>query len=98
MSGTTLTRSEIADEIFENIGLSRSESAELVDMAFDIMTDGLVEDGVLKISNFGTFQVRQKNARVGRNPKTGVEVTITPRKVVTYKASNILKEKMNEEA
>jgi integration host factor subunit alpha len=97
MSDKTLTRADIADTVYKEVGLSRVESADLVDDVFDLMTDGLVDDGVLKLSSFGTFQVRQKKARVGRNPKTGVEVTITPRSVVTYKASHILKDKVNGE-
>ena len=91
----TLTRADMASSVYEEVGLSRVESADLVDDVFDLMADGLVDSGVLKLSSFGTFQVRKKKARVGRNPKTGVEVTITPRSVVTYKASHILKEKMN---
>ena len=91
----TLTRADMASSVYEEVGLSRVESADLVDDVFDLMADGLVDSGVLKLSSFGTFQVRKEKARVGRNPKTGVEVTITPRSVVTYKASHILKEKMN---
>lgn len=95
MSDSTVTRADLADAVYEQVGLSRSESADFVDNVFDEMIDGIVNDGVLKLSSFGTFQVRQKKARVGRNPKTGVEVTITPRKVVTYKASHVLKDNMN---
>ena len=95
MAEKTLTRADLADSVYEEIGLSRVESADLVDSIFDLMTEGLVQDGILKLSSFGTFEVRQKKARVGRNPKTGVEVTITPRLVVTYKASHVLKNKMN---
>jgi integration host factor subunit alpha len=92
----TLTRADLADSVYEEVGLSRVESADLVDSVFDLMIDGIVNDGVLKLSSFGTFEVRKKKARVGRNPKTGIEVTITPRSVVTYKASHILKNRMNE--
>jgi integration host factor subunit alpha len=95
MNNATLTRADLADAVYEQVGLSRSESADLVDAVFDEMIDGLVKDGVLKLSSFGTFQIRSKKARVGRNPKTGVEVTITPRRVVSYKASNVLKDMMN---
>ena len=97
MSEKTLTRADLDDAVYEQVGLSRSESADLVDETLDLMIDGLVEDELLKISSFATFQVRKKKARVGRNPKTGVEVTITPRKVVTYKASNVLKQRINGE-
>lgn len=96
MVGQTLTRADLADAVYEQVGLSRLESSQLVDAVFDEMIDGLVSDGVLKLSSFGTFQVRKKSARIGRNPKTGVEVTITPRNVVTYKASHVLKENMNK--
>ena len=95
MSVKTITRADIADAVYEQVGLSRVESAELVDSVVDEMCDAIVQKGELKISSFGTFTVRQKKARVGRNPKTGIEVTITPRNVVTYKASHVLKDKMN---
>jgi integration host factor subunit alpha len=95
MTGKTITRADIADAVYEQVGLSRVESAELVDSVVDEMCDAIIKKGELKISSFGTFSVRQKKARVGRNPKTGVEVTITPRRVVTYKASHVLKDKMN---
>lgn len=97
MTGKTITRADLADAVYENIGLSRAESSQLVDDIFDIMSDAIVDEGVLKLSSFGSFAVRQKNERVGRNPKTGVEVPITPRKVVTYKASHVLKDRMNNE-
>ena len=97
MAGETLTRAGLADAVYEAVGLSRVESSDLVDAFVDEMANAIVEEGVLKISSFGTFSVRQKKARVGRNPKTGIEVTITPRKVVTYKASHVLKERMNGE-
>lgn len=97
MTGKTITRADLADAVYENIGLSRAESSQLVDDIFDIMSDAIVEEGALKLSSFGSFSVRQKNERIGRNPKTGVEVPITPRKVVTYKASHVLKDRMNNE-
>lgn len=96
MSTKTITRADLADAVYEAVGLSRVESSDLVDNVIDEMENAIVEEGELKLSSFGTFQVREKKARVGRNPKTGVEVTITPRKVVTYKASHVLKENMNE--
>jgi integration host factor subunit alpha len=97
MAGDTVTRADLADAVYEVVGLSRVESSDLVDAFVDEMANAIVNEGVLKISSFGTFSVRQKKARVGRNPKTGIEVTITPRKVVTYKASHVLKERMNDE-
>lgn len=96
MSGKTVTRADLADKVYETVGLSRVESADLVDDVVDLMADGIAEDGLLKLSSFGTFSVKQKRARVGRNPKTGVEVTITPRNVISYKASHVLKDKMND--
>lgn len=97
MSGKTITRADLADAVYENVGLSRSESSDLVDSVIDLMSDAIVKQGALKLSSFGSFAVREKNARVGRNPKTGVEAVITPRKVVTYKASHVLKSRMNGE-
>ena len=96
MSVKTITRADLADSIYEEVGLSRVESSEFVDAVFQEMEDAIVEDGVLKISSFGTFQTRKKKARIGRNPKTGIETTITPRTVVTYKASHVLKDKINK--
>lgn len=97
MTGKTVTRADLADAVYENVGLSRAESSQLVDDIFDIMSDAIVREGVLKLSSFGSFVVRRKNERIGRNPKTGVEVPITPRKVVTYKASHVLKGRMNDQ-
>ncbi len=95
MSVKTVTRADLADAIYEEVGLSRVESSDFVDAVFLEMEDAIVNEGVLKISSFGTFQTRKKKARVGRNPKTGVETTITPRTVVTYKASHVLKDRIN---
>jgi integration host factor subunit alpha len=95
MSDKTITRADLSDSIYQNVGLSRSESSDLVDSVLDLMSDALVEKGALKLSGFGSFALRQKNERVGRNPKTGKEAVITPRKVVTFKASHVLKDKMN---
>ena len=97
MSSRTITRADLADAVFEEVGLSRVESADFVDDLLFEMEDAIINEGVLKISSFGTFQTRNKNARLGRNPKTGVAATITPRTVVTFKASNILKDAMNEQ-
>lgn len=88
----TLTRADIADRFYEEVGLSRNESAALVEQVIDEMVDGLVRDDVLKISGFASLYVKEKNQRVGRNPKTGEEVVIEPRKVISFKASNTLKE------
>lgn len=95
MSEQTLTRADLAEAVYEKVGLSRSECGKLVEQILDEMSDSLVKGGSLKLSSFGSFAVRQKNERIGRNPKTGVEVPITPRKVVVFKASHVLKDKIN---
>lgn len=90
----TLTRAKLAEAVYEKIGLSRNESAELVESVLDEVVGALMRDEKVKISGFGTFTVRQKGQRVGRNPKTGEEVPIHPRKVVVFKPSNIMKDKV----
>lgn len=95
---TAVTRAEIAEAVNYNIGLSQQESGELVDMMFDIMADALVQGEEVKITRLGTFQVRGKKARVGRNPKTMVEAEISARRVVTFRPSLILKKVINGEA
>ena len=94
MSNKTLTRMDLSDAIFNEVGLSRNESAALVERILDMMSDALVEGEQVKISSFGTFNIRSKNERVGRNPKTGEEVPITPRRVLTFRASNLLKDRV----
>ena len=86
MKGRTLTRADLAEAVYQEVGLSRSESAELVDSILTEIGDSLVADGVVKISSFGTFSVRQKGRRIGRNPKTGEEVPIMPRRVLVFRA------------
>jgi integration host factor subunit alpha len=95
MKGRTLTRAHLAEAVYQEVGLSRSESAELVDSILSEISDSLVNDGVVKISSFGTFSVRQKGRRVGRNPKTGEEVPIMPRRVLVFRASQVLKDRIN---
>ena len=94
MSEKTLTRMELSEAVFRAVGLSRNESAELVESVLEHMSDALVKGEAVKISSFGTFSVRKKSARVGRNPKTGEEVPISPRRVMTFKASNVLKNRI----
>ena len=94
MSGKTLTRADLAEAVYRKVGLSRTESAELVEMILEEMTDAVVRGETLKISSFATFQLRDKNERVGRNPKTGEEVPISPRRVISFKASNVLKKRV----
>ena len=91
----TTTRSTLSEAVFKNVGLSRNESATLVDSVFGEILKSLIQGNDVKISSFGTFVVRQKKERVGRNPKTGQEVPITARSVVTFRASNVLKSKVN---
>ncbi len=91
----TTTRSTLSEAVFKNVGLSRNESSSLVDSVFDEILKSLITGKDVKISSFGTFVVRQKKERIGRNPKTGEEVPITARSVVTFRASNVLKSKVN---
>ena len=94
MVSKTVTRAQLAESVYQEVGLSRSESASLVDAILNEISQSLLDDGAVKISSFGTFAVRQKGHRVGRNPKTGEEVPILPRRVMTFKASNVLKSRI----
>ncbi len=93
-SMSTLTRADLADAINRKMGLSRAESLTLVESILDRMSDALAGGANVKISGFGTFLLRDKAQRVGRNPKTGVEVPITPRRVMTFRASQLLKDRV----
>lgn len=95
MAGKTVTRAQLAESVYQEVGLSRSESANLVDSILGEIAESLLRDGSVKISSFGTFAVRQKGQRVGRNPKTGEEVPILPRRVLVFRASQVLKERIN---
>lgn len=95
MSNRTITRADLAEAIYQQLGLSRNESATLVEQVLFEMTESLARGETVKISSFGSFSLRQKGERIGRNPKTGVEVPITPRKVLVFKASHVLKDSMN---
>jgi integration host factor subunit alpha len=90
----TLTRADLAETINRKMGLSRAESLELVESILDKMGDALEGGENVKISGFGSFILRDKRERVGRNPKTGIEVPITPRRVMTFRASQLLKERI----
>lgn len=94
MSDKTLTRMDLSEAVFLEVGLSRNESADLVETVLSLMSDALVKGEQVKISSFGTFSVRDKNARIGRNPKTGEEVPITPRRVLTFRPSHLMKERV----
>ena len=91
MDKTATTRSTLSEAVYRNVGLSRNESSALVDSVFNEISKSLIDGKDVKISSFGTFIVRNKKERVGRNPKTGEEVAITARKVVTFRYSNVLK-------
>lgn len=94
MGGKTLTRADLAEAVYRRVGLSRTESAELVEMVIEEICQAVVRGETVKLSSFATFQVRSKKQRVGRNPKTGEEVPISPRRVMTFKASNVLKQRI----
>ena len=95
MESRTVTRADLAEAVYEEVGLSRNESADLVESVLDEISKALVEGENVKISSFGSFTIREKGERIGRNPKTGVEVPISPRKVLVFRASHVLKDKIN---
>jgi integration host factor subunit alpha len=95
MAEKTLTRMDLSEAVFREVGLSRNDSAQLVESVLDHMSDALVSGDSVKISSFGTFSVRAKAARVGRNPKTGEEVPIHPRRVLTFRPSHLMKDKVS---
>ena len=94
MSDKTLTRMDLADAVHEEVGLSRNDSAALVESVLRHVSDALVRGETVKISSFGTFSVRDKAARVGRNPKTGEEVPIHPRRVLSFRSSHLMRERV----
>jgi integration host factor subunit alpha len=95
MTGKTVTRVDLYAAVYEKLGLSRSQSLALVEMVFKEITDTLAKGETVKLSSFGAFIVRKKGLRVGRNPKTGAEAPISPRRVVVFKPSAILKQQVN---
>lgn len=95
MAGSTVTRAQLSEAVYQEVGLSRNESAQLVEMVLKEIADRLVDGDSVKISSFGSFSVRQKGGRVGRNPKTGEEVPIAPRRVLVFRPSHVLKEEIN---
>lgn len=94
MSGKTLTRMDLSEAVFREVGLSRNESAQLVESVLGHISDALVSGESVKISSFGTFNVRDKAERIGRNPKTGEEVPIHPRRVLTFRPSHLMKDRV----
>jgi integration host factor subunit alpha len=98
MPGKTVTRADLYEAVYQKVGLSRTESSQLVEMLLKEICDCLERGESVKLSSFGSFIVRSKSARIGRNPKTGVEAAITPRKVMVFKPSNVLKARINGRA
>ncbi len=94
MSDQTLTRTDLRDAVYQEVGLSRNESAQLVDRVIEHISDTLARGEQVKVSSFGTFSIREKGQRVGRNPKTGEEVPIRPRKVLAFRPSHLMKERV----
>src|SRR5260221_12820844 len=98
MAGNTVTRAQLTEAVYQEVGLSRNESAELVESVIAEIARALERGEMVKISSFGSFAVRQKGQRVGRNPKTGQEVPISPRRVLVFRASHALKDQINHGA
>ena len=96
MADRTLTRAHLSEAVYEEVGLSRNESTELVESVLNKISSTLVSGETVKVSSFGTFSVRSKGQRIGRNPKTGKEVPILPRRVLVFRPSQILKDKVNQ--
>ena len=95
MAGHTVTRAQLTEAVYQEVGLSRNESAELVESVIAEISRALERGDMVKISSFGSFAVRRKGQRVGRNPKTGQEVPISPRRVLVFRASHALKHQIN---
>ena len=98
MTGKTITRADLCEAVYQKVGLSRTESATLVELVLKEITDCLERGETVKLSSFGSFVVRKKGQRIGRNPKTGTEVPISPRRVMVFKPSAILKQRINNSA
>ena len=92
-----MTKADIIEQIYEKVGFSKKESAEIVELVFDTMKETLERGEKIKISGFGNFVVRQKRPRIGRNPQTGQEIEITARRVLTFRPSQVLKAALNKE-
>jgi integration host factor subunit alpha len=95
MAGRTVTRAQLSEAVYQEVGFSRSESTELLESILKHISNALASGELVKISSFGTFSVRQKGQRVGRNPKTGQEVPILPRRVLVFRPSQVLKSRIN---
>ena len=97
MNGT-LTRAHLAEAVYQEVGLSRNESAEFVERVLEEVASSLEKGETVKVSSFGAFSVRDKGGRIGRNPKTGEEVPIKPRRVLVFRPSHVLKDRVNKSA
>lgn len=95
MSDKTLTRADLAEAVVRKVGLPRNESQDLVELVLNEISTALSQGDPVKLSSFGSFGIRQKGQRIGRNPKTGKEVPITPRRVLVFRPSNIMKDRIN---
>ncbi len=93
--GNTVTRAQLTEAVYQEVGLSRNESADLVESILGEVSNALARGEMVKISSFGSFAVRQKGRRIGRNPKTGEEVPILPRRVLVFRPSHVLKNRIN---
>jgi len=98
MAGSTMTRADLSESVYQEVGLSRNESAALVESVLEEISEALVRGEPVKISSFGSFSVREKGERIGRNPKTGEEVPIHPRRVLVFRASHVLKDRVNNDS
>ncbi len=96
MTARTITRAQIGEAVYQEVGLSRNESVELLESVLTQLSDALARGETVKISSFGSFSIRKKGERIGRNPKTGEEVPILPRKVLVFRPSQVLKNRINE--
>ncbi|MEM7661731.1 MAG: integration host factor subunit alpha [Pseudomonadota bacterium] len=98
MANRTLTRAEVTDALVQQVGLTRQECSDLLDRTIELIGDALQDQGVVKLSRFGNFVVREKSAREGRNPKTGIGATISARRVATFRSSPMLKARVDQES
>ena len=96
MSERTITRAQLSESVYQEVGLSRNESADLLESVLGYISDALAKGESVKVSSFGSFSIRQKGQRIGRNPKTGEEVPILPRKVLVFRPSQVMKSRINE--
>ncbi len=97
MTSKTITRADLSEAVYRELGLSRNESAQMVESVLEHISGVLTQGDKVKISSFGTFSVREKKGRIGRNPKTGEEAPIHPRRVLVFRPSHVLKDKINGE-